>query len=283
MAGQIIFVIWRESIEALLVIGILSSWLSRNDPGGREGRQARAYLWGGVAAGFATAFLFALMVLGFADVLPAGARDDMMTAMIFIAAALIVQMVLWMRRNGRTLKRDLETGLSEAARTSRWWTVFLLAGIAVAREGSETVVFLYGMLAGASGTGTLAVAAAIVLGLIAALLTYAALQLGSRLLPWSRFFRLSEAMLLLLGCALFTTGIGNLIGAGVLPFAAPLWDTSGLLDDGGRIGGIIASLTGYRAQPDWVTLGGWIVYWALVLSALSLVTHRMRGAAQKAG
>ena len=119
MAGQIIFVIWRESIEALLVIGILSSWLSRNDPGGRDGERARAFLWGGVAGGFAVAVLFALMVLGFAELLPASARNDMMTAMVLIAAGLIVQMVLWMRRHGRTLKRELEAGLSDAARQSR--------------------------------------------------------------------------------------------------------------------------------------------------------------------
>ena len=59
MAGQIIFVIWRESIEALLVIGILSSWLSRNDPGGDARGRARAFLWGGVAAGFGAALIFA--------------------------------------------------------------------------------------------------------------------------------------------------------------------------------------------------------------------------------
>ena len=27
--GQVIFIIWRESVEALLVVGILYSWLSR--------------------------------------------------------------------------------------------------------------------------------------------------------------------------------------------------------------------------------------------------------------
>ncbi|MCB2110372.1 MAG: FTR1 family protein [Rhodobacteraceae bacterium] len=261
-----IFVIWRESIEALLVIGILSSWLSRSGTAARGG----AYLWGGVAAGFAAAFAFAATMLGFAELLSPGDRTAMMTAMIFLAAGLIVQMVVWMRRNGRTLKRDLEGGLSRAAASGRWWGVFALAAIAVAREGSETVVFLYGMLAGsgARGTGMTPVIAAIAAGLAIALATYALMQLGSRLLPWRRFFRLSEAMLLLLGAALFTTGIGNLVGAGVLPFAPPLWDLSWLLDDGGRLGGIVAALTGYRAAPDWVTLAGWLVYWGVVALVL---------------
>jgi len=276
MTGQIIFVIWRESIEALLVIGILSSWLERHDLGGAEGARARGYLWGGVAAGFATALAFAGMVLGFAELLPAGLRGHLMTAMVFLAAVLIVQMVVWMRRHGRTLRRELETGLSDAARAGRWWSVFFLAAIAVAREGSETVVFLYGMLAGATGTGFLWISMAIAIGIVAALATYALLQFGSRLLPWGRFFRISEAVLLLLGAALFTTGIGQLTAAGLLPFGAPLWDTSRILDDGGAIGGLVAALTGYRSAPDLVTLAGWAVYWGAVALILGLVARRAR-------
>jgi len=276
MAGQIIFVIWRESIEALLVIGILSSWLSRNDPGGDAGGRARAFLWGGVAAGFGAALIFALAVLGFAELMPASARDDLMTAMIFLAAGLIVQMVIWMRRHGRTLKRELESGLSKAAQSSNWWTVFALAAIAVAREGSETVVFLYGMLAGATGTGVISVILSIAVGILAALASYALLQLGSRVLPWGRFFRISEIMLLMLGCALFTTGIENLAGAGIVPFGAPLWDTSAVLSDGGRIGGIVSALTGYRAEPDWVTLLGWVGYWASVFGLLGWQSRQAR-------
>ena len=42
--GQVIFIIWRESVEALLVVGILFSWLSRT-PGAASGRR---WLWGGV-------------------------------------------------------------------------------------------------------------------------------------------------------------------------------------------------------------------------------------------
>ena len=47
--------------------------------------------------------------------LPDGAQEAYQTAVVLIAAALIVQMVIWMRRHGRTLKRDLETSLSGAA------------------------------------------------------------------------------------------------------------------------------------------------------------------------
>ena len=68
-------------------------------------------------------------------------------------------------------------------------------------------------------------------------------------------------MLLLLGCALFVNGTGYLVSLGLLPYGAPLWDLSGVLDDARPLGGVIAALTGYRAAPDLVTLASWAVYW----------------------
>lgn len=273
MQGQIVFILWRESIEALLVVGILSSWLAERQAGPR----ARAFLWGGVAAGLALALGFAALILGLSNLLSAALRSALMTAMVFLAAGLILQMVVWMRAHGRSLKREMQAGLDSAAGQQRWGAVFLLAMIAVAREGSETVVFLYGTLAAAGGGSLTPVLAAMAAGLVAAAATYALLRLGSRLLPWRRFFRLSEVLLLLLGCALFTTGAGDLVAQGVLPFGPPLWSSAALLDDTGGIGGLIAALTGYRAQPDAVTLGAWLVYWAVV--GLALHQQRRRGAA----
>lgn len=271
MSGQIVFILWRESVEALLVIGILAGWLSRQGAPGRASR----YLWGGVAAGAGLALAFGLALLGIAEVLPASARQGVMTAMVFVATGLIVQMVVWMRANGRTLKRDLEQGLSSAVARDHWWSVFILAAIAVAREGSETVVFLYGTVAAAADTGFGTVMLSIAAGFLAALATFAAMQRGARLLPWRRFFQVAEALLLLLGCALFTTGVGDLVGEGILPFGPGLWDTSGLLDDTTRIGGLLAGLTGYRSQPDAVTVGAWLLYWGAVLGILKLQSMRL--------
>ncbi len=270
MNGQITFIIWRESIEALLVIGILAGWLARqNAP-----RRAKTYLWGGVGAGMLLAIALALALLGVAEVLPASARQGVMTAMVFVATGLIVQMVVWMRAHGRTLRRDLETGLSSAAAREHWWAVFILAAIAVAREGSETVVFLYGTIAAAKDTAFGSALLSIAAGFAAALGTFLMMQAGARFLPWRRFFRVAEIMLLLLGCALFVTGVGDLVAEGILPFGASLWDTSFLLDDNSRIGGLVAGLTGYRSAPDIVTVSAWLVYWVAISGILRLQSMR---------
>lgn len=266
--GQIVFVIWRESVEALLVIGILHAWLSRqSDP--ETVTAGRRYLWSGVGAGLGLAVALAGILLFFAERLPDGAQDYFITAMVLIAAALILQMVFWLRRRGRTMKADLEAGLDRAAAQARHWGLLVLAMLAVAREGSETVVFLYGILAAGVYALTPTVTA-ILIGFAAALFTYWLLQLGSKRLSWRVFFGVTEIMLLLLACSLVMNGADHLYGLGIAPdLGGTVWDSSFLLDDGGTLGGLVAALTGYRARPDVLSLVVFAGYWVLVLWALA--------------
>jgi len=264
--GNVAFVVWRESVEALLVIGILNAWLTRqHDVAGR----GRMFLWSGVATGLAAALALGVVFVAFGEAIPDGAQQAYQTAAVLLAAALIIQMVFWMRKHGRTLKRELETALEDAAARANWWSVFALAAIAVAREGAETVVFLFGTLAAArSGS----IAGAVIAGLIGfalALATYYALQVGSRVLSWRVFFAITEFMLLFLAASLLVTGVDNLTDLGILPrLSGRLWDSSGLLPDGGPVGGLVGALTGYRARPDLVEVLVYAAYWGVMYWAL---------------
>lgn len=276
MYANVIFVVWRESVEALLVVGILAAWLSANAP---EARRARAFLWSGVGAGLAAAGLLGWALVTFAATLSDAALQGFQTAMVLVAAALILQMVVWMRRHGRTLKRDLEGALGDAVTREAWWGVFALAAIAIAREGSETVVFLYGTLSVDGDGGRLAAIGSAAIGLLAALATYAALQIGAARLSWRLFFRLTEAMLLLLACALLMSGVDGLIDLDVLPkLSRRLWDSSALLSDGDAIGGFLASLTGYRARPNLMELLVFVSYWGIVTWLLARPSPPKRAA-----
>jgi len=53
--GNVVFIVWRESIEALLVIGILQAWLGQQ--GGDASSRGRTYLWAGGATGLVAAGL----------------------------------------------------------------------------------------------------------------------------------------------------------------------------------------------------------------------------------
>ena len=265
--GNVAFVVWRESVEALLVIGILNAWLGRQPDVARRGR---TFLWAGVAAGLVAAFVLGAVFIVFGEAIPDDAQQAYQAAAVLLAAALIVQMVFWMRKHGRTLKRELETALQEAAARSGWWAVFALAAIAVAREGTETAVFLFGTLAAARSSANAGPVIAIMLmGFVLALATYYVLQVGSRILSWRVFFRITEVMLLFLAASLLMTGADYLGDLGIVPkLSGRLWDSSALLPDGGPLGGLVGSLTGYRARPDLVEVLVYGLYWGAIYWAL---------------
>lgn len=279
MAGnmiQIVLVVWRESIEALLVVGILSAFLTRQPAAAR--RKGQAYLRSGIVAGLLLAMLIAGVMLFVGEWLDGDRQDYFQAIMVFVAAALIVQMVFWIRSHGRQMQQALESSAGKALAAANGWGLLLLAALAIAREGSETAIFLYGILASSGGSLDFDTIVAIALGFGAALGCYLILQAGARAVTWRVFFRASEAMLLILACSLLMSGLDRLISLDLVsPLSAPLWDTSWLLDDGQGIGGLAASLTGYRARPELLPL---LVFAGYCLAAILLLGGgRWRGAA----
>jgi high-affinity iron transporter len=261
--GNALFIVWRESTEAMLVVGILYAWLAKHP----DVRRGMRYLWGGVAAGVGIALALAAVMLGVTRFLSDQGLEYFQLGMMLIASGLIVQMVFWMRHHGRTLKRELETDMQKNAKSANWWGLLVVVALAVGRESAETVVFLYGL--GAQNEGVGRFLTVLVLGLGAAFATFWLLQKGGKVLSWRVFFRMSEILLLLLAGGLLVSAIDKLIALDVLPaLVDPTWDTSAVLDDSGRVGGLIASLTGYRARPALLPLIALAVYWAAVVAFL---------------
>ncbi|UDG83124.1 FTR1 family iron permease [Candidatus Vallotia lariciata] len=278
--GQILFVVWRESIEALLVIGILHAWLNNGDASARQGL---LWLWLGVGAGLLAAISLGAMLVGLTEVLSSDAQDYFQAAIMLLACALIVQMVLWMRRHGRTFKYDIEMSLAEKKRNSNWFGISLLAALACAREGSETVIFLYGLGFGRSGHIDLIQWLGVLVGIALAFLTFYLVQLGGRIFAWRTFFRATEIILLFLSVGLFEASIDKLIDKGVIPTGIDMiWDTSYILDDSGIVGSVVATLTGYRAHLALANLLAYALFWLVVWVLLRRTQNRQFSCTQVA-
>jgi high-affinity iron transporter len=271
--GQVLFIVWRESVEALLVVGILYAWLKNGDADARRGIP---YLWAGVAAGLLAAVALGAALVGFTEELSGDAQDYFQTGMVLVACVLIVQMVLWMKHHGRSMKRDMEASLQKSKQDANWWGVTLLVALAIAREGSETVIFLYGLGFGQSGHVDPLQYLAVAIGLALAFLTFYLLQLGGKIFSWRLFFRVTEIMLLFLAAGLFETGVDKLIDKEILPVVMnQVWDTSWLLDDSSTFGSLVATLAGYRAHPAAMNLIAYAVYWAVIFLLLRRSKNRM--------
>lgn len=256
-------IVWRESLEAMLVIGVLLSWIARQPQPG----PLRRGLWLGAWAGLALA-----MLLGFATYAAQGqfaghSLEIFQLAMLLIASALIVQMVLWMHRHGRTMKRELE---AKAGRAASALGIGVITALAVAREGAETVVFLYGLSIEAGGGQLARLLAAATAGFVLAAATSWIVARGARFLNYGTLFRVSEILLLLIANALLANGIDRMIAMDWLPpLLDPVWDVSAILDDGRGVGRLLADFVGYRARPAGVLLGAALVFWTLVIWRLA--------------
>ncbi len=259
--GNAFFVVWRESLEAFLIAGILYAWLQANDDTGK-GKRA---LFLGLGAGVGLALVLGWALLTVQDELTGEALEIFQTATLFVAAGLITQMVLWMRKHGRTMKARLHADLSAAAERSGFLGVAVVAALAVAREGAETVIFLYGL---AQGGEMQALAFGTVTGFAVAGLTAWLAARSLAKLNIGLLLRLSSILLLILASALLVAALDRLIGAGYLPpLVDPVWDSSLLIDDTTKGGKLIADFSGYRARPALSELMIWATYWAAVLFA----------------
>ncbi|EKE18017.1 MAG: hypothetical protein ACD_10C00164G0001 [uncultured bacterium] len=265
MQGQVLFIVWRESVEALLVVGIIAAWL-RAHP---EAATGRKFLWAGIATGLLAAFGLGAAILGLSEYFEGDQQDYFQLTMVSLAAVLMVQMVFWMRKHGRTLKRDMENGLASHTSQANWWGMLVLVAVAIAREGSETVVFLYGLGLSQQGEHLVSFLLSALSGFGLAFATFGLLQLGGRVFSWRAFFRFTEILLLLLAGAMWVSAVEKLIALGWLPpLLDPVWNSSALLDDSGTVGSLVASLTGYRAHPAFTMVLTFALYWLGIVYGL---------------
>ncbi len=270
--GQVLFVVWRESFEALLVIGIIYAWIKRH-PDARNGMK---YLWGGVVLGLLTSILLALLIYGVFNVLDDTGQSLFMIFMEVLACILIVQMVYWMNKHGSSMKSEIESGIQRNAQHHNWWGATLIIAIAIAREGSEIVVFLSSFIMSLTSSNASEFFMEVAGGILIAGLTLYAFLLTNRFVSWKIFFKVTGIILLFLALSLLLKGVeesANLLieyDYSIPEFLIyPAWDTTWLLDDSNVAGNFISSFFAYRSQPIWLSIITFIIYWVVVIALFS--------------
>lgn len=272
MMGQVFFIIWRESAEALLVIGILYAWL--NNKGIKH--QSLPYLWGGVVLGILTTLIISITFLRFNEILSNELQTYFQISIMLIATMLVIHTVLWMHKHGYTLKKNIELSLENTYKENNFWKVFWLVAITITREGTETAIFLYSIGLNEINKNFNFFLIESILGFSLAILSCYIIQLSSQLFSWKRFFNVTQIILLCIASNFLLTGIEKLIDCILENFdslfslnfifnlTTPLWNSSWLLHDSSIFGNLIKTLTGYRAQPTLINVLTYITYWILV-------------------
>ena len=253
-------VVWRESLEATLVVVILLAYLRRI---GHADKYRYIYL--GVVATLAACVVFA-RISAYLEGLFEGAGEEIFQASIIALAVVVVTtMVIWMHRQAGSLRASLEGQAALAIERGQVFSLALLAALAVFREGCETVLFLWGLAMSSTastgemlGAGAAGAAAAVVMGYL--------LFLGAARLNLKMFFEVTAAALLLIAAGMLAQAANKLIGVGVLPaIVGQVWNSAWLLDERGPLGSIAAMLLGYRSRPSLMEVAVYILYFPPVL------------------
>jgi high-affinity iron transporter len=253
--GATFVITLREAFEASLILGIVYTYLEKI--GARD--SYRYVTWGGVLGlmmsvgmGIGVGYLSGpLLDLG---------PDLLGAAVIFAAVVLLTWHARWMQQHARAIRGQLQQRVDEARSSQRLWLVGLIAFTGVFREGAETVLFLWGIMAQAASTSGWGSLLGGVTGVATAAAVGWAIFHGGRHLSLSKFFSVTTVFIMLLAAGLFSTGIGRLQGLGFLPMGQALWDTSFILSDQTVLGSFLAGLVGYRARPSALEASAYVVY-----------------------
>jgi len=256
-------IVFRESLEASLIISIMMA-ATRGIPG--RGR----WIVTGILAGVVGAALVASS-MGLISNMASGIGQELFNAGILtLAVAMLAWHNIWMSVHGREMAAQAQNtarAINEGTRERS--VIFIVVALAVLREGSETVLFLYS-LATSSADGLRTTLVGGTSGLAAGLLVGGLLYAGLLRIPLRWFFSITGVFVLLLAASMASQAARFLIQADLLPsLGSPLWDTSGLLSQNSALGTLLHGLIGYDAQPA----GMQIVFYVVVLIAITAGTR----------
>ena len=238
-----LIIVFREVFEAGLIVGIVLA-VTRSVP--------RRGLW--VGAGVVAGVLGACLVAVFAGALSAafaGAGQELFNAAILgIAVVMLTWHNVWMARHGRELAAEMRAaGEAVAAGTNSVAALAVVVGVAVLREGSEVVLFLYGIIA-SEGSSAASIFTGGVIGLALGAFVCALTYLGLVRIPNRHLFAVTSILIALLAAGMASQAVLFLNQANVLvALDGVLWDTSGILSDSSLLGRALHTLVGYTDRP----------------------------------
>jgi high-affinity iron transporter len=246
MLGALI-IVFREVIEAGLIVGIVMA-ATRGVP--TRGR----WIGFGILGGLVGAAVVAIFAGAISQTFEGAGQELFNASVLGIAVVMLMWHNAWMARHGREIAEEMRTigtAVSEGAKPLT--ALAVVVGLAVLREGSEVVLFLYGIFA--SGTSGSALLTGGLLGVAAGAAFTALTYYGLLAIPNRYIFSVTSWLIALLAAGMAAQSVQFLNNAGVVVvFDRTVWDTSWLLSDGSLFGKLLHTLIGYTERPTEIQL-----------------------------
>jgi high-affinity iron transporter len=249
----------REGFEATLLIAILLAYVVKI--GHAESKRA---IWYGVAVAAGLSVIAGAAMFFAASSLQGNASEIFKGATMWFAVGVLTYMVLWMRRQSRTIAADLRHGVDEAMETGSTFALAALTFVMVFREGLESALFMFSIT---QTSAPLQVALGSIAGLAGAVGLGYVVYVGGRRLNLGAFFKVTGLLLLVVAAGLFAHGMAMFQFASLVPAVYyPLWDLSGVaaLTSQSYLGQFLIAFFGWDPKPDLLEFGVWAAYVVVV-------------------
>ncbi|AQQ53448.1 FTR1 family iron permease [Planococcus lenghuensis] len=277
MEVQALLITFREVLEALLIIGIINTYLLKTQNG-----KYKKYIWLGaglaVVASIAVAFLFQVVFTGFAAM---GSEIYLKIGIMLVSSILLTQMVFWMASHSKDIKKNMEGKMDKFISTGNVAGMIIHSFLVVLREGIETVFFFAAITGGDIGAA-LEGWGAITGALIAATLSYLLFK-GTMSIPLKTFFKVTGVFIVLIAAGLFVQAISMMQDIKVIGSVVPhLYNLTWLLPEhpidhahfvrdtgltpvfSGDIGIFLKALFGYSSMPSLEEVVAYLGYFLVI-------------------
>lgn len=211
----------REGFEAILIVAALMAFLAK--AGAVERRRHVAQ---GALAAVGASVLTAVVVELLFEITP-GQREALEGLTMLLATAVLFYVSYWLLSKIEVAKWNafVKGRMEDALSTGSGLALASVAFLAVYREGFETILFYKALLtsAGTQGGGGAAVAAGVLLGGVALVIVYVAINRFGMKVPLKPFFAVTSAMLYYMAFVFAGKGIADLQESGILKTSVVEW------------------------------------------------------------
>tara|TARA_B110000438_G_C15820488_1_gene654196 strand:+ start:4927 stop:5841 length:915 start_codon:yes stop_codon:yes gene_type:complete len=189
-------IVFRESLEACLIVGIIFTLLEKNNLI-KEIRQ----LWLGVVSALVASILIGIILNRIKLSIGNASIDALVESLLmFLTAGLLWYVIFWLSKHVSD-RNELEAETQKAMNTSGWG-VFLVVFFAILREGFETAIFLissFSILGSFSYTG-------FITGMLLAILIGYFMVIQGRRINLKKFFQATTLLLVIFASGMVAYG-----------------------------------------------------------------------------
>lgn len=247
----------REGLEASMVVMILVAFLVKS-----HRKDQLKWVWTGVAGALAvTVATFCIIHFG-TKMLTTQGQELIGGIGSLVAVGLVSYILLWMRGASKNMSAELKGKMTDAVAVGPF-AVFVVAFMAVVREGIETALLVFDTFAYG---GTTTPALGLTIGIAISVAVACGMYFGAVRIDLSLFFRITGILLVIVAAGILRYGINDLQEAGVLPGLHNLaFDISSVLVPGTAVATFIEGIFNLIPAPTVASMVGWAIYLVIAM------------------